>query len=312
MQYRRLGRTGLKVSSLCLGTNMFGGYMDEAAAVRVMDAGREKGINFVDTSDSYSRGASETMVGVGIRSARSHWIVGTKVFSPMGEGPNDRGASRKHIMDGVEASLRRLGTDYIDLYQIHYWDPETPLEETMRTLDDLVSQGKVRYVGCSNYSGWQLMKALSVSERNGFIRYESVQPAYNLLNRAIEAELLPTCADQGVGVTPYQVLMGGMLTGKYTKGEAPPPGTRFASRPQVMERMYTDRVAGLAGRLGDLSKRYERTQAELLLGWALANPTITSVIVGCSKPEQVAENVCAVDKPLSAEEAEACGKAATV
>ena len=310
MQYRRLGRTGLKVSTLCLGTNMFGGYMDQPAAVGVMDACRDQGINFVDTSDSYSRGASETMVGAGIKSARSHWIVATKVYSAMGEGANDRGASRKHIMDGVEASLRRLGTDYIDLYQVHFWDAETPLEETLRTLDDLVRQGKVRYIGCSNYSGWQLMKSLWTSDKNGFVRYESVQPAYNLLNRAIEAEVLPTCADQGVGVIPYQVLMGGMLTGKYNRGEAPPAGSRFAARPQMLERMYTDRVASLTAKLGNAAKKYARTQAELLLGWALANPVITSVIVGCSKPEQVADNVKSVDKPLTAEEVEACDKAA--
>lgn len=310
MKHRQLGRTGLKVSTLCLGTNMFGGYMDEAAAVTVMHACKDQGINFVDTADIYSRGASETMVGKAIKGVRASWVVGTKVVGAMGDGVNDRGASRKHIMDGVEASLRRLDTDYIDLYQMHFWDPETPLEETLRTLDDLVRQGKVRYVGCTNYKGWQLVKALSVSERSGFVRYESVQPAYNLLDRGIEAELLPACQDQQVGVIPYQVLMGGLLSGRYKKGEAPPPGSRYASRPQMMDRFFTDRVAALADRMGEVARRYERTAAELLLGWALANPVITSVIVGASRPEQVAENVRAVDKPLTPEEVEACSKAA--
>jgi aryl-alcohol dehydrogenase-like predicted oxidoreductase len=295
----------MKVSTLCLGTNMFGNYMDEAAAVRVMHACKDNGINFVDTSDSYSRGASEAMVGKGIKGARSHWIVATKVFSPMGDGPNDRGASRKHIMDGVEASLRRMETEYIDLYQIHFWDPETPLEETLRTLDDLVCSGKVRYVGCSNYSGWQLLKSMWVSKEHNFVRYESVQPAYNLLNRAIEQELLPACKDQEVGVIPYQVLMGGLLTGRYKKDEPPPAGSRFERRPEMKDRMFNERVAALADKLGGVARKYERTQAELLLGWSLANPVITSAIVGCSKPEQVVDNARAVEKPLTKEEVDA-------
>ena len=289
---------------------MFGGYVDQASAIKVMDACVDHGINFIDTADMYGSGASETVIGAGLKGKRHQWVIATKFFAPMGQGPNDRGASRKHILDAVEASLRRLQTDHLDLYQIHYWDPETPVEETLRTLDDLVRQGKVRYIGCSNFAGWQLVKSLWASDRNGFVRFESVQPHYNLLNREIEKDLLPACADQQVGVIPYQILMGGLLTGRYKKGQPAPPGSRLAAWGQYMEQMHTDKVAAVSQRLVDLGRQSERTAAELLLGWGLANPVVTSLIIGASKPEQVAENTRAVEKPLTPAEAEAVTKAA--
>ena len=204
MQYKNLGRTGLKVSRICLGTNMFGaGYVDDARAISVVHRAHELGINFIDTADAYNSGLSEHVVGKAVRGRRHDFVVGTKGFIATGDGVNSGGLSRKHLMGAVEASLRRLDTDYIDLYQVHFWDPHTPLEETLRTLNDMVRQGKVRHVGCSNFAAWQLCRALWVSDKLGLERFESVQPAYNFDRRDIEAELFPLCEDQGVGVIPY-------------------------------------------------------------------------------------------------------------
>ncbi|MCI0841057.1 MAG: aldo/keto reductase, partial [Chloroflexi bacterium] len=203
MEYTRLGSTGLKVSRVCIGTNMFGAdYVDDARAISVVHAALDNGVNFIDTADAYNDGRSEEVVGKAVKGRRSDYVVATKGFVATGPGENDRGLSRKHLMDAVEDSLRRLGTDYIDLYQLHYWDPDTPLEETLGTLDDLVHQGKIRYIGCSNFAAWQLCRALWVSDKNGFARIESLQPEYNFGKRDIEAELFPLCEDQGVGVIP--------------------------------------------------------------------------------------------------------------
>ncbi|MBI4234445.1 MAG: aldo/keto reductase [Chloroflexi bacterium] len=306
MKYTRLGRSGLKVSRICLGTNMLGGYVDEEASIRVVDACMEHGVNFIDTADSYNAGRSEEVLGKAMKGRRKEIILATKVYSPQGQGINDRGASRKHIMDGVAASLRRLQTDYIDLYQIHFWDAETPLEETLRTLDDLVRRGMVRYIGCSNFAAWQLCKALWVSDKLGLERFESVQPSYNFMHREIERELLPACLDQQVGVIPYQVLMSGMFAGRYREGEAPPPGSRMAERPQSRERNFRKEIFGVAEKLGGLAQQSGHTPAQLTLAWALANPAITSVIAGASKPEQVAQNAKVADITLSPEEVAAC------
>ncbi|MBI2935812.1 MAG: aldo/keto reductase [Chloroflexi bacterium] len=308
MEYRKLGRTGLKVSRLCLGTNMFGDYVDEAASLKVLDAAVEHGINFLDTSDSYARGASETIIGKGIKGRRQQVIVATKVVTAMGPGVNDRGASRKHIMDGVEASLRRLDTDYIDLYQIHQWDPDTPLEESLRALDDLVHQGKVLYIGCSNFAAWQLTKALWISDKLNLHRFESVQPPYNLVNRGIERELFPLCADQEIAILPYLVLMGGLFSGRYVAGATPPAGSRMAARQWMRDRVFTPENIDLVERIKGLAQQSGRSPTDFVLGWALAKPLLTSIIVGASRPEQVVQNVAVLEKPLSPEQVEACDK----
>src|SRR5229473_7583791 len=237
MLMRKLGRTGLRVSALCLGGNTFGWTTDQKASETVLDAYLEAGGNFIDTADVYSRwapgnsgGESEIVLGkwMAARKNRQAALIATKVMGPMGPGPNDSGLSRTHIMEGVEASLRRLQTDYIDLYQAHWDDKETPLEETLRAFDDLVRQGKVRYLGCSNYAAWQVALSLGVSARLNLARYDCVQPRYNLLFRDVEAELLPLCRDQGLGVIAYNPLAGGFLSGKYRDLEEVPPGTRFS------------------------------------------------------------------------------------
>src|SRR4051794_40127544 len=237
MEQRRLGRTGLKVSEICLGTMTFAGQADETASMKILDVATDRGVTFIDTADAYpipptpeTAGFTEEVIGRWLAlqpGRRDELILATKCRIRVGHGPNDQGLSRRHILASCEKSLRRLQTDYIDLYQAHMPDPETPIDETLRAFDDLVRAGKVRYVGCSNYPAWQLALALGVSERNGWARYDCVQPRYNVLYREIENELLPLCRDQGVGVIVYNPLAGGMLTGKH-KGEAPPePGGRF-------------------------------------------------------------------------------------
>ena len=240
MQQRRMGRTGLKVSEICLGTMTFAGQCDEATSFRIMDVAIERGVTFIDTADVYpippdiaTAGATESVIGRWLAAApgrRDGLVLATKCRAKVGPGANDQGLSRRHILEACEASLRRLRTDFIDLYQSHSFDAETPIDETLRAFDDLVRSGKVRYVGCSNYAAWQLAMAIGTSERHGWARYDCVQPRYNLLHRDIEAELLPLCRDQGVGVIAYNPLAGGFLTGKHSS-EAPPrpgPGSPWA------------------------------------------------------------------------------------
>jgi aryl-alcohol dehydrogenase-like predicted oxidoreductase len=225
MEYRKLGQTGLMVSELCLGTMTFGNEADEQTSKRITDRFVEAGGNFVDTANVYSRGVSEEITGRVIRDYREDVVVATKFRFPMGEGPNDSGASRKHIISACEASLRRLDTDYIDLYQIHCWDSSTPIEETLSALDDLVRAGKVRYIGCSNFTGWQIEKSVRVSEREGLARFDCLQPQYSLVVRDIEHEVLPVSREEGLGVIPWSPLAGGFLTGKYSREDAPPENT---------------------------------------------------------------------------------------
>ncbi|GMA50664.1 hypothetical protein GCM10025857_20210 [Alicyclobacillus contaminans] len=215
MQYRRLGQSGLEVSVLGLGTNAFGGRADKAASIQVIHAALDAGVNFIDTANIYTNTMSEQIIGEALAGRRQEVVLATKAGMPRGEGPNERGGSRVHLMRELEGSLRRLQTDYVDLYQIHAFDPHTPLEETLRALDDMVRQGKVRYIGASNYAAWELMKALGVSERLGLNRFVSIQPCYSLADRTIERELVPLCVDQGIGIIPYFPLAGGILTGKY-------------------------------------------------------------------------------------------------
>ncbi len=293
MRYVRLGRTGLKVSPVCLGTNMFGaGYVEDDRAVSVIDAAFDAGINFVDTADAYNAGHSEVVVGKAVRGRRDDFVVATKGFIATGDGPNDVGLSRKHLISAVEASLRRLDTDYIDLYQVHYYDPDTPLEESLRTLDDLVRAGKIRYIGCSNFAAWQLMKALWVSDKHGFERFQSVQPEYNLGKRDIEGELFDACDDQDVGIIPYQIFMGGILTGRYDRSSPPPDDSHMASRhaQRAMGTYWNERTFDMVESLKTIAAELEISVPQLLIAWALSRPQITSVIVGASRPEQAYAN----------------------
>ena len=304
MEYVRLGRSGLKVSRVCLGTNMFGaGYVDDARAISVIDAALDAGVNFIDTADAYNAGHSEVVVGRAVRVRRHQFVVGTKGFIVTGDGPNDIGLSRKHLIDAVESSLRRLGTDYIDLYQVHYFDPDTPLEETLGTLDDMVRAGKIRYIGCSNFAAWQLTKALWVSDKRGLERFESVQPEYNLGKRDIEGELFAVCDDQGVGIVPYQVFMGGVLTGRYDPNSGPPDDSHMASRhaQRAKDTYWNERTFGMVESLRSTAAELEVSVPQLLIAWTLSRPQITSVIVGASRIEQVESNAEATSKELPPE-----------
>jgi aryl-alcohol dehydrogenase-like predicted oxidoreductase len=294
MEYRGLGRSGLQVSAFCLGTNTFGRVTDQAATDAVLDAFFEGGGNFVDTADIYSRGQSETIFGnwIKARGNREQVIVATKVRGPMGDGPNDRGLSRQHIMQGVEASLRRLQTDHIDLYQAHADEPDTPLEETLRAFDDLVSQGKVRYIGCSNYVAWRLGEALAESRQHGYARYESLQPKYNLFYRdEYERELEPLCRAKGVGVITYSSLGGGFFSGKYKRGEPLPSSHRAAG---VEQQYFNERGWRILEAVEAVAARLGATPSQVALAWIVQRPGITAPIASATSPEQLRELLGAV------------------
>jgi aryl-alcohol dehydrogenase-like predicted oxidoreductase len=307
MDYRQLGRSGLRVSAVGLGGNMFGRDTDADRTARIISQALEAGINFFDTADVYpvghpDVGISEQHIGAVLAGAARHQaLIATKVCWPMGELPNDRGLSRKHILDGVEGSLKRLNTDYIDLYQLHEADPWTPLEETLRALDDLVAAGKVRYVGASNFAGWQLVEAAAVADRRGFSPLVSLQARYNVLDRAIERELLPVCRQLGLGVITYAPLSGGILTGKYLAGEAPPPDSRVGRTPRLQRQLTPERLQQVAC-LAEIAREHGRTPSQLALAWLLAHAEVATVIAGASRPEQVIENAQAASCALSPED----------
>ena len=304
MEYVRLGRSGIKVSRVCIGTNMFGAeYVADDRAISVIDAAYDAGINFIDTADAYNSGASEVVVGKAVRAHRHDFVVATKGFIATGLGPNDVGLSRKHLIAAVEASLKRLNTDYIDLYQVHYFDPDTPLEESLKTLDDLVRQGKIRYIGCSNFAAWQLVRALWVSDKSGFERFESVQPEYNLGKRDIEGELFAACSDQGVGVIPYQIFMGGVLTGRYSADLPPPDDSHMASRhaQRAKDTYWNERTFRMVETLKQRAAELDISIPQLLIAWTLTKPPITSVIVGASRSEQAIANAEAASIQLPAD-----------
>ena len=301
MLYRNLGRTGLKVAAFCLGTNTFGRMTDQAQSDAVLDAFFELGGNFVDTSDSYSRGESEKVLGtwMAARAKRHETIVATKVCSPMGDGPNDRGLSRYHIMAGVEASLRRLQTDYIDLYQAHRDDPDAPLDETLRAFDDLVRQGKVRYVACSNYRSWRLMEALGESRIAGLARYECLQPKYNLMFRdEYERELEPLCREQNVGVITYSSLGSGFFSGKYRRGHELPKTPRATG---VERDYFNERGWRILEAVDAVAKAADATTAQVALAWIVQRPGITAPIASATTPDQIRELLGSVDLKLDAE-----------
>ena len=310
MEYRRLGRTGLKVSTICLGTMQFGWTTDEPTAHTILSHAVELGINFIDTADVYSRwhpgnpgGVSETHIGnwlAGASTPRDQLIIATKVRGKMGDGPNDQGLSRGHIMHAVEASLRRLRTDYIDLYQTHSFDPDTPIDETLRALDDLVRAGKVRYVGCSNYPAWRLMKALWTSDAKHLVRYDSLQPHYSYVHRAeFERELQPLCLDQGVGVIPYSPLAAGFLTGKYRRDTPLPESARANG---VRQRYMNERGFAAVDKLEEVGLGHEATIAQTAIAWVLANPAVTSAIIGANTIAQLEDTTKGAAVKLSAAE----------
>ncbi|MGH8014204.1 MAG: aldo/keto reductase [Candidatus Binataceae bacterium] len=315
-----MGRTGLKVTEICLGTMTFGMQCDERASFAIMDTAVERGVDFFDTADGYPMGgtletvgATETIVGKWLKGKRDKIVLATKCWVPMGRGANDRGLSRKHIFDAVEASLRRLQTDYIDLYQAHAPDPETPLDETMRAFDDLVRQGKVRYLGCSNFKAWLLAKALWISDKHDYARFDCVQPRYNLLFREIENELLPLCRDQGIGVIAYNPLAGGFLTGKYRADSAPERETRFgflsgSAHSIYHKRYWQDAQFEAVEKLHKFFSPRGKSLTQVAIAWVLAQPTITCAIVGATSAAQLEQSLPATELTLDSQEMEICNQ----
>jgi aryl-alcohol dehydrogenase-like predicted oxidoreductase len=310
MQHTRLGRTGLAVSRLCLGTMTFGVQCDEDTSLAILDHAFDAGVTFLDTADVYpvggdvtTVGRTEEIVGRWLRNRRDDVIVATKCFGPMSARPWDWGNSRKHVMDAIEGSLRRLGTEYIDLYQLHGPDPHTPIGETLHALDDLVRAGKVRYIGCSNFLAYQIALAIGRSDALDLVRFESVQPRYNLLFRQIERELLPLCAEAGIGVIPYNPIAGGMLTGKHARGE-PTKGTRFtlgsASR-TYQDRYWHEGMFETVDALQEIARDAGMSLTTLAVAWVLAHPAVTSPIIGASRPQQLEDTIAAADVVLDAE-----------
>lgn len=318
MEYRYLGRTGLKISGLCLGSMQFGWTADEPQSYQILETAFEAGINFIDTADIYSTwvegnpgGVAETIIGHWLKRSgipRDQIIIATKVRGRMGDGPNDEGLSRAHIMNAVEGSLRRLNTDYIDLYQTHWYDENTPIEETLYALDDLIHQGKVRYIGCSNYPAWRLTESLCKAERNRLARFDSIQPHYNLVHRAeFERELADVCLIYGIGVIPYSPLAGGFLTGKYHKGE-----TTEGVRSKGAQRYFNDQNWTLLEKIGVLGqKKGGYSVSQIALAWLLSNHVITSPIIGPRSLEQLEDNLGSVGVRLSAEEKDTLDEASS-
>jgi aryl-alcohol dehydrogenase-like predicted oxidoreductase len=308
MEYRRLGDTGLMVSELCLGCMTFGREASEEDSKRLVDRFLDAGGNFIDTADVYSKGVSEEITGRTIKGVRDEVVLATKVYFPMGEGPNDTGLSRKHVTQGCEDSLRRLGTDYIDLYQVHCWDSATPLKETLSALTDLVRSGKVRYMGVSNFTGWQLVKSVCLSEANGLERFVCLQPQYSLVERNIEREILPICLEEGLGVIPWSPLGGGFLSGKYRREEEPPEGSRIseavASMEEHWDRRATERNWAALDVVGRISEETDKSYAQISLNWLLRQDGVTAPIIGARTLEQLEDNLGASGWTLDEEQVE--------
>ena len=280
MEYRRLGKSGLKVSEICLGTMTFGHGADEVEANRMVHLALDAGVNFFDTANSYADGESEVLLGKALKGRRRDTVVATKFFNPMGTGPNDSGMSRLHIMQAIDDSLKRLQMDYVDIYYIHHVDTQTPLEEMLRALDDLVQQGKVRYTACSNYQAWRLSEALWTSTLNGWTQFTCYQPQYSLVVRDIEQEIVPLCEHKGLGIVVWSPLAGGFLSGKYKPGERTHGGTRSEEGWAYPQRYFADNADETLQTLFDVSKELERSPAQVALRWVLEQRAMTSVIVG--------------------------------
>ncbi|MCL4395921.1 MAG: aldo/keto reductase [Chloroflexi bacterium] len=288
----------------------FGREIDEAASRTIIQRALEAGINFFDTADVYGRGASEEIVGRALHEVRGRVVLATKFYGPMGQGPNDRGGSRYHVMDAAEASLRRLQTDHIDLYQMHHFDPETPLDETLRALDDLVRAGKVRYIGCSNFAAWQIAKAFWVSDRDRLARFVSVQPRYSLVFREPEIDLLPMCASEGLAVIPYSPLAGGFLTGKYKPGAPPPADTRLATAPWYQDVYIKDKNFRVVEALEQYAQTRGVPKEQLAIAWVMSQPEVTAPIVGARTVQQLETALAACELKMTSDEHDAMAKLA--
>ena len=302
MQLRRLGHSGLKVSAVGIGCNNFGMRIDEKQTQAVVDAAIEAGVNFFDTADVYGATKSEEFLGKAIGKRRHEVVIATKFAMKSGPAEHNQGGSRRWIMEACEASLRRLGTDYIDLYQMHRYDPETPLEETLRALDDLVSQGKIRYVGNSNYMGFQVADAAWTAKMRGYVPFVSAQNQYSLLERRVEHEVLPACERFGLGFLPFFPLASGLLTGKYARGEPPPEGTRLAAWGPRGAQALNDSNFDKIDRLEAWAREHNRSLLDLAFAWLLGHPVVSSVIAGATSPEQVKSNAATAEWSLSPEE----------
>ncbi len=308
MKHTRLGRTGLQVSRLCLGTMTFGLQCDEPTSRTILDTAAAGGITFIDTADVYplggtteTTGRTEEIVGRWLQGRRHDFVVATKCNGVMSPRRWDRGNSRKHILDAVEGSLRRLQTDYIDLYQLHGPDPETPIDETLRALEDVVRSGKVRYVGCSNFLAYQVARAIGRSEALNLVRFDSVQPRYNLLFREIERELLPLCAEEGIGVIPYNPIAGGLLSGKHNPDAGPEEGSRFTlgtAAGRYQDRYWHEGMFETVEQIRPIAREAGMEMVTLAVAWTMANPAVTAPIIGASRPEQLAAAMKAAEAPL--------------
>jgi len=303
MDYRRLGDSGLKVSEIGLGCNNFGMRLDQAGTHAVIDAAIEQGVTFFDTADVYGgQGKSEELMGNALKGKRHQVVLATKFASPMGKGPDKQGGSRRYVMEAVEASLKRLQTDYIDLYQMHRPDPDTTIEETLSALDDLVTQGKVRYIGNSNFTGWQIADADWIARNEHMNRFVSAQNNYSLLERRVEHEVTPACERFGLGMLPFFPLASGLLTGKYKRGEAPPDGTRLAAWGPRGAQALNDKNFDKVEALESWAAERGHSMLELAFAWLLGHPVVSSVIAGATKPEQVAANAATAGWKLTADE----------
>ncbi len=321
MQYRRLGQHGLEVPALCLGTMTFGLQVDEAVSQTILDKAFGAGLTFLDTADAYPLGGTRATIGdteaiigrwMKQRGNRDQLILATKCFAPTRRGPNNMGLSRQHIIESIDKSLQRLQTDYVDMYQSHGFDPKTPIEETLRAFDDLVTAGKVRYVGCSNYPAWRLGQALRAADKLGVSGYQSVQPRYNLLYREIETELLPLANDAGLGVLVYNPLAGGFLSGKYTVGQDPQAGTRFTlgtAAERYQARYWHDAQFEAVETLKAIVQAMNLNMVSVAVAWVLAQKGVTSAIIGASRPEQLDANLAALTLTLDDELMAACDAA---
>ncbi|MCC3376565.1 aldo/keto reductase [Cohnella sp. REN36] len=298
MEYRSLGNSGLKVSALGLGTNAFGKRSDRDTSIRIVHQALDSGITFIDTANIYAGTASETIIREALRGRRQDAVLATKAGLVAGFGPNDRGSSRFHLQRELDASLKRLQTDYVDLYQIHTFDPYTPLEETLRTLDDFVRSGKVRYIGASNYAAWELMKAIGMSERLGLNRFVSTQTSYSLADRTPEAELVPMCLDQGVGIIPYFPLAGGILTGKYAGMDDKAPAGSRADTDPGFQRFLEKRTLSLGEEVLRIAETAGFDPAVLSVAWLMQQPAVSTVIVGATKSEQLSANLQSAELKL--------------
>jgi len=311
MELVTFGNTGLKVSRACLGTMTFGLQCDEPTSLAIMDRAADGGVNFIDTADGYpvggdldSAGRTEEIVGKWLAGKRPAYFLATKCYARMGPEPWNVGLSRKHVLDAIDGSLQRLGTDYMDLYQLHHPDPNTPMDETLRALDDIVRAGKARYIGISNHPAWRVARALGRSEAMGVERFVCVQPRYNLLFRELERELFPLCAEEGLAVIPYNPLAGGLLTGKHDPSAPPTSGTRFSegkAGKNYRSRYWHEREFATVEALRGVAEKAELTLAAMAIAWVLANPVVTAPIIGASRPEQLDETLAAFETALPAE-----------